>query len=458
MAARGELEHVEIELSAILERARNNESSRTQSLRNKHPQLQDPFDPSRNPSSNIESEINTYNSKKIVSNEHLSNLVVAVMNDEDTDISDNVLATALGRAEGRGMAYISVALRCEFSLHEVLSGYARVTRLNGEEPKSYRTRLEKRLSALLILDQQLQEELLDKTKDVRRARDQLREAEVLRLRVELQVANVESNIRQLLIENPPPPPQTMRPTNSNLVDMAMTMTNISPTGSPSHHPHLLETAIPSAQLQDFQNSSLPGSMYSPKVSLSPTTQNYLLSVAQLSAHGGDSELDQVSALRLSLKTLENEALTPEPKGYNTDLFSPPHQAPRVPQIETYDGKSGRRLFSPPTLMAKNKPVRDDNYLDGHGDKASSRKALERARGSIQKLSAKHLGKGVKEERGGEEDEIGGEDRGGREEGGEGGREEFIGYDESMGYRESKGYKQYDSEGNELGLKLQLALG
>ena len=49
--------------------------------------------------------------------------------------------------------------------------------------------MEKRLFALLILDQQLQEELLVKTDDVRRARDQLREVEVLRLRVELQVGS-----------------------------------------------------------------------------------------------------------------------------------------------------------------------------------------------------------------------------------------------------------------------------
>ena len=40
--------------------------------------------------------------------------------------------------------------------------------------KAYRNRLEKRLFSLLVLDQQLQEELLIKTEDVRKARDQVR--------------------------------------------------------------------------------------------------------------------------------------------------------------------------------------------------------------------------------------------------------------------------------------------
>ena len=85
--------------------------------------------------------------------------------------------------------------RCEFSLHEVLSGYARVTRLNGEEPRQYRARLEKRLGALMILDQQLQDELLAKTEDVRRDRDRLRE-------VTIQLISDDSSLRSQPIHPP----------------------------------------------------------------------------------------------------------------------------------------------------------------------------------------------------------------------------------------------------------------
>ena len=67
-----------------------------------------------------------------MSSEHLSNLVVAVMKGEDA-----TKETALTKEypKPRMLSEGDKPVRCEFSLHEVLSGYARVTRLNGEEPK-----------------------------------------------------------------------------------------------------------------------------------------------------------------------------------------------------------------------------------------------------------------------------------------------------------------------------------
>lgn len=67
-----------------------------------------------------------------MSSEHLSNLVVAVMKGEDI-----AKETAMTKEypKSRMLSEGGKPVRCEFSLHEVLSGYARVTRLNGEEPK-----------------------------------------------------------------------------------------------------------------------------------------------------------------------------------------------------------------------------------------------------------------------------------------------------------------------------------
>ena len=126
--------------------------------------------------------------------EHLSSLVGAVLQGREPPPA---LTALTARIPNNNTNPSMPPPRCEFSLHEVLSGYARVTRLNGEEPRQYRTRLEKRLGALMILDQQLQDELLAKTEDVRRDRDRLREVEVLRLRVELQISNSENSVRQL---------------------------------------------------------------------------------------------------------------------------------------------------------------------------------------------------------------------------------------------------------------------
>ena len=212
--------------------------------------------------------------------EHLSTLVGAVLQGREPPPALTAL-TARIPSSNPSMP----PPRCEFSLHEVLSGYARVTRLNGEEPRQYRTRLEKRLGALMILDQQLQDELLAKTEDVRRDRDRLREVEVLRLRVELQVSNSENSLRQLeseamvrqgrsdYLQHLAHNAQATSPSNdrhalssSSMGTMgayrqldgqfAVAALSEQPTLTDIHHASTYNNAI---------TTHLPGSMYSPKV-------------------------------------------------------------------------------------------------------------------------------------------------------------------------------------------------
>jgi hypothetical protein len=59
----------------------------------------------------------------------------------------------------------------EFTLHEVLTGKARVQRLNGESAKKYKDRLIKRMVSLSTLDAQMQEELEFLAENVRKAKD-----------------------------------------------------------------------------------------------------------------------------------------------------------------------------------------------------------------------------------------------------------------------------------------------
>lgn len=67
-----------------------------------------------------------------VSSEDLSNAVSAALNGED---GSNKYALSREIMKRKMSSESVKSVRCEFSLHEVLSGYARVTRLNGEEPK-----------------------------------------------------------------------------------------------------------------------------------------------------------------------------------------------------------------------------------------------------------------------------------------------------------------------------------
>lgn len=63
---------------------------------------------------------------------------------------------------------------CEFSLYEVMSGQAGVMRMNGESPKLYIMRLQKRLSSLLTLELQIQLEFQAKVTEVKHGRDLVR--------------------------------------------------------------------------------------------------------------------------------------------------------------------------------------------------------------------------------------------------------------------------------------------
>jgi hypothetical protein len=212
------LEVVEMELSSLLERARSNENYnlnlKNAPLDETYPHLKSKYNPhSPNPHSNttlinkLTGQVldkHNYDDLKIINqmklnqnDDKLSNLI-NIKND-DMVLLENI------QKEGSDTPF-QPTLRCQFSLHEVLSGSARVTRFNGEEAKVYRGRLEKRLTALVILDRQLQEELLLKTEDVRRARDEVRDVEVLRLRVELQVNHVDKSLSQFKIMDPPPDP------------------------------------------------------------------------------------------------------------------------------------------------------------------------------------------------------------------------------------------------------------
>lgn len=107
--------------------------------------------------------------------------------------SDNVLATSsvnLPVADRRGSTFSSDVVKCEFSLDEVLLGKAKISRMNGESASQYRIRLQKRLASVTVLATQLQEEVDEKAKVVKHAQDALKEAEVRRLRHELQIANI----------------------------------------------------------------------------------------------------------------------------------------------------------------------------------------------------------------------------------------------------------------------------
>lgn len=95
----------------------------------------------------------------------------------------------------------STSIKCDFSLHEILSGQGgKVRRINGEHAYSYRMRLEKRQASLKILEQQLEVEVEGLAERVREARDILRDAELRRLRLSLRLANVENLAKQRKVE------------------------------------------------------------------------------------------------------------------------------------------------------------------------------------------------------------------------------------------------------------------
>jgi hypothetical protein len=83
-----------------------------------------------------------------------------------------------------------------FSLQEVLSGQIRISRMNGESASSYKDRLQRRVQAIEPLVIQLKLEVERKAENARQARLDLKDAEVKRLRAELQLSNCESIIRE----------------------------------------------------------------------------------------------------------------------------------------------------------------------------------------------------------------------------------------------------------------------
>ena len=79
-----------------------------------------------------------------------------------------------------------------FSLSAVLAGEAVVVRRDHESAAAYRRRLERRLAALSRLEVQMQMEVESSTDALRVTRDELRDVEVLRLRLELQVQHLQA--------------------------------------------------------------------------------------------------------------------------------------------------------------------------------------------------------------------------------------------------------------------------
>lgn len=87
---------------------------------------------------------------------------------------------------------------CPVSLHEILSGQAHIMRINGESPTKYRQRLEKRLAALLVLDEQLQKELNVKNGIVNKVRSVLKDIEIQRLRKEVELNTLQQQFQNSL--------------------------------------------------------------------------------------------------------------------------------------------------------------------------------------------------------------------------------------------------------------------
>jgi hypothetical protein len=83
-----------------------------------------------------------------------------------------------------------------FSLQEVLSGQTRISRMNGEAAAAYGGRLKRRVRAVEPLVVQLKLEVEKKAERAREARAALKDAEVKRLRAELQLSNCEGIVRE----------------------------------------------------------------------------------------------------------------------------------------------------------------------------------------------------------------------------------------------------------------------
>ena len=316
-----------------------------------------------------------------------------------------------------------------------------------------------------------------------------------------QVSNIESNLRQLLLDSVPPlPPSSL----GRLFDPSPAPTALTvlpperdrPWGErPSGVPVSVKTPPKSRLQNEFaiatggysKRSDIPGSMYSPGVSptnipprrdtrggervekgererdpspsecsvLSSHSQEYLYSVAQLQAHSGVKipglesspprprahsmaparpgyEEPSVDRLHAAAKMLERDLASRPKEDHSTqesytdntnansinegagNRFDPrtsserdfnsyipsrvtprgylPYKAapsPKVPLMETYDGKSGRRLFSAPPSVVKGAGGAgggEEEEKTGYEVRVGSpRRALERARGLISRI-------------------------------------------------------------------------
>jgi hypothetical protein len=119
----------------------------------------------------------------------------------ELEIVENELAQALTKA----MAITDISLdgrlqeeKQVFNLYEVLSGQAVVTRLKGEKAGDFLLRLQSRLETLLVLDNQMQIELENKTESVQVGKEKLKEIEAERFKVESNLKTEEARLEYLI--------------------------------------------------------------------------------------------------------------------------------------------------------------------------------------------------------------------------------------------------------------------
>mmetsp|Transcript_20272 Transcript_20272/g.18406 ORF Transcript_20272/g.18406 Transcript_20272/m.18406 type:complete len:627 (+) Transcript_20272:1-1881(+) len=120
-------------------------------------------------------EIEEIESEIIITSNHYNSLETEINQTITPLIEDNTTS-------------INIDDRSEVTLDEVLSGQE-ISRVNGESAKSFRARLQRRLSGLMLIDKELQEELKLRMSDVERTKDELKDLEIQRLRLQLQLTN-----------------------------------------------------------------------------------------------------------------------------------------------------------------------------------------------------------------------------------------------------------------------------
>jgi len=144
--------------------------------------------------------------------------------DEKEPRSTYSLDESSSKTSGRSLNQSSY---CPVSLHEILSGQAHIIRINGEAPTKYRQRLEKRLAALMVLDEQLQKELNAKNEVVNKVRSVMKDIEIQRLRKEVELNNMQQELHSkfgsLMVYNQ----TTQQTTSTTTIDNSADMTTAS---------------------------------------------------------------------------------------------------------------------------------------------------------------------------------------------------------------------------------------